>query len=206
MTVHQNIASRLNSGDRLSEQECTELLREVQAELARIAPRMTALHPGDGMTERGKERKRALLSGTPEDLLNLRDEFDRLQAEHDQLDAQRRELSERRARARIHEAFEAMPTLQEKLRAKLAVAEAAQHALEAALDDIEATYQGIVRARGQCHHGGLDTVGTDAETIGRLLRLAPLSVKGRVAMQQDAGRHRENLGFDHLAKPAACAA
>lgn len=198
-TIHKEIAKRLEG--KLTSEECGQLLQDVQAELVRLAPRMGALHPGGGMHARGEERRRALLSGTPDELLNLRDEFDKLQAEHDQLAAQRDELSGRRTQARIQEAFDGLPALHGELGAKITAAEAAHQALEAAFDDMDAAYLTVSRARGQCNFGALPAVGTDAETIKRLMRLAPFSAKGRISTQEDAGRHRENLGYDHLAQP-----
>lgn len=194
-TTHKEIAKRLEG--ELTAAECGQLLVQVQNALTDLEIAMAPLHPGDMSHRRGEERMRVLLSGTPEDLLNMRDKFDVMQAQWDQLKAQVEELNRRRKAAAEQEAFKGLPALQEKLREKIAAAEEAQRALEAAFDAIDATYLEIVQAHATCNAGGLrGAAGTTVDTIDRLARLTPFSAQRRHFALRDPNLHAQALGLE----------
>lgn len=192
--IQKEIGKRL-AGD-LTAAECAELQVRVQAAVTELDIAMAPLHPGDQAHKRSEERRRVLLSGTPEDLLNLRDRFDLLQAKRDQLKAQGDELNRRRKSAAEQEAFDGLPALHDTLREKISAAEEAQRALEAAFDAMDAAYVDITQARSTCHMGGLHPAGTTPETIERLARLTPFSAKRRQFAVRDPGWHRDALGLE----------
>ncbi|MBN8727040.1 MAG: hypothetical protein J0H15_04975 [Xanthomonadales bacterium] len=202
-TMHEEIAARLEG--KLTAAECGGLLIQVQNALTDLEIAMAPLHPGDMSHHRGKERDRILLSGTPEDLLNLRDAFDVMQARRDQLRAQADELHRRRKAAAEQEAFHGLPALHDTLRSRIDAAEKAQRALEAAFDELEAAYLDIRQARATCHAGGLSPAGTTPETIDRLAQLTPFSAKRRHFAQHDPGLHRDTLGIEPAAEGRAAA-
>lgn len=197
MSKHREIAKRLEG--KLTATECGQLILEAQSALVELDTEIGPLHPGDMSHRRGEERKRILLSGSPEDVLDLRDKFDILQAQHDQLKALIDELRQRRQTAAVREASDGLPALHDLLRRKIAAAEKAQQALEAAFDDMEVTYLEITQAHATCNAGGLTGAGTTPETIDRLMRLAPLSGKDRHSTYPDAHRHGERLRIDREA-------
>lgn len=196
-TSYKDIAKRLES--ELTAAECSQLLLQVQGALTELNLEMEPLHPGDMVRNRGKERQRILLSGTPEDLLDLRDKFDVMQAQLDQLQAQRDELHRRREAAAKQEALNGLPALHDALREKITAAEDAQRALEAAFDAVDAAYMDIYQARNTCSAGGLrGAAGTTPQTIDRLVRLTPFSAKRRhfALSDHNAHLHIDNLGLE----------
>lgn len=190
--VQAKIAAALKG--ELSSKRCAELLVELVSALAEIDPLRLALHPGSGNISQGKERRKVLLSGDPQDVEKMDAEYRTLQALHDQMTAQRDELSRRRTAARAREAFEGMPGLHKALEAKVAAAEAARDALEAALDEVADAYQAVIQGRGNARMGGLNPVGGEVETCHRLAAFGEYTPRGRNCTHTVPGRHADSLG------------
>lgn len=199
-TTHQKVAARLNSGERLSSEECNELRADLQAAIAEIEPRIAQIRPGGGLQARGEVLTAALLSGTPEEVKELREEFERLTVLKEQLRVQETAVNKRRQQAFVYEAAEGLPGLYQVLEQKIAEAEAAQRALEAKFDELDAAYTAVVNARGQCSYGGLSSpIDASPETIDRLMRLSPFAARQRPCTGLQVMRHVENIGRDFRA-------
>lgn len=200
MTTQREVAEALARSEPLTAAECSALMQKVALAITEIQPDWARVHPGAGSVSVGTDRKAALLSGDEAEVRRAKEEFEKLDASRSSLQAQSQRLRELREQAISREAFEGLPGLHAALVDRIAEAEEARRAMNAALDLMEAAYQEISQARRHCSMGGFVGADAEGETIERLVALAPVSSRSRVSGVADPALHRSNLGpvFDHL--------
>ena len=197
MSIIEEVRSALDRGKAVSSAEAAALHAKMHGELAKaIEKRARIAVAGPRAPNNGPEYRQVLLSGTNEQIAAMQREFDELCIEVDRARALCDSLQQLKAVLLLREADEGLPSLQQELVDAVAAAEECQRALESALDQVEAVYLQISRARGQLNTASIAATAeqsAEVKTIRRLVALAPFSQRQRVSMYRGAV-HGDNIG------------
>lgn len=207
MSIVEEIRAEMSRGTPLTSMEAKLLIVKLAPEMARINTRWSEIAvAGPRSSNHGPVYKRALTSGTHEEVAALQQEFDRLSIDRDRVRSIHDSLHGIRQEMAIKEASEALPALQEKLDASIKQAEDMQKALERSFDTLQDAYVAVVQARGLAHQGGLPMAGAKPDVVQRLIALSPLSQQNRGALSWRPDVHVDNLGVDREEARAAAQA
>lgn len=207
MSVIEEIRAQMSRGTPLTSLEAKQLLLKLAPEMASINTRWSEIAvAGPRSSNHGPVYKKALASGTHEEVAELQQEFDRLSIDRDRVRSIHDGLHRIRQEMAIKEASEALPALQEKLDASIKQAEDMQKALERSFDTLQDAYVAVVQARGLAHQGGLPMAGAKPDVVQRLIALSPLSQQNRGALSWRPDVHVDNLGVDREEARAAAQA
>ncbi|MDH2021228.1 hypothetical protein N5J29_00490 [Stenotrophomonas sp. GD03680] len=195
MSVIEEIRAEMSRGAPLTSLEAKQLIVKLAPEMARINTRWSEIAvAGPRSSNHGPVYKRALASGSDEELAALQQEFDRLTVDRDRVRSIHDSLHQTRHAMAVKEASEALPGLQEKLEASIEQAEDTQKALERSFDALQEAYVAVVQARGLAHQGGMPKAGAKPDVVRRLIALSPLSQQNRSALAWRPDVHVDNLG------------
>lgn len=195
MTIIEDIRAEMSRGTPLTSKEAAQLLLRLTPEMASINTRWSEIAvAGPRTNNHGPIYKKALASGTHEEVAALQQEFDRLSIDRDRVRSIHDSLHGIRHAMAVKEASEALPALQEKLDASIKQAEDMQKALERSFDALQDAYVAVVQARGLAHQGGLPMAGARPDVVQRLIALSPLSQQNRSALAWRPDIHVDNLG------------
>ena len=173
-----NIAEKLKA-DTLTVAECDDLLAAINDQSRDIQKRIAEIRPAGKNRPHGPERRKALESGTPEDVRKLDDEHADAVIRADQLQAQRDAVQRRRDVARAREAAEAVPQHCAELSRRLDALEAAQKALTDAWHATDAAYRDAWQARNLAVRGGHNPEGADPDLVARAVQAAAGGINTR---------------------------
>ena len=195
MSVIEEIRAEMSRGTPLTSMEAKLLIVKLAPEMARINNRWSEIAvAGPRSSNHGPVYKKALASGTDQELAALQQEFDRLTVDRDRVRSIHDSLHQTRQAMAVKEASEALPGLQEKLEASIEQAEDMQKALERSFDALQEAYVAVVQARGLAHQGGMPKAGAKPDVVRRLIALSPLSQQNRSALAWRPDVHVDNLG------------
>lgn len=193
-------AAALSRDEPLSSKECVDLLMKVGQRKVEVDVRVEAITPERNGRFAGKVRTRTLQTGTAKQIADLDAECVQLEILQAQLGAQHKALHERRQRAGDEEASAGLPSLQAEFLGKLAAAEAARDALNAALTALDGGFDAIAIARARAKVAHLPAPGAAPETAERVEALSGslgLLDQHRSVMGRIMGRDlRERLGVE----------
>lgn len=197
MTIIEDIRAGMSRGTPLTSKEAAQLLLRLTPEMANINTRWSEIAvAGPRSNNHGPTYKKALASGTHEEVAALQQEFDRLSIDRDRVRSIHDSLHGIRQAMAMKEASEAPPELQEKLEASINQAEDMQKALERSFDALQDAYVAVVQARGLAHSDGLPMAGAKPDVVQRLIALSPLSQQNRSALAWRPDVHVDNLGVN----------
>ena len=176
-------------------EEIRQALAELNDRRAAIERRLEAIRRDNATNGgHGDERKRIVEVGSPDDLVALDHEVERLRAELDQqLPAQERALRQRLEEAEKVDAVERLPAQLKALPKALDKHDKAQAALQAARAELDATVSGITSDRRKI---GADAPGVDPHTAQRVALIRGCGEEPEKRDRYNATRAHlfENLG------------
>ncbi|MDG9986862.1 hypothetical protein [Stenotrophomonas sp. GD04024] len=197
MSIIEEIRAEMNRGTPLTSTEAKLLLLKLAPEMASINTRWSEIAvAGPRSSNHGPVYKKALASGTHEEVAELQQEFDRLSVDRDRVRSIHDSLHRIRQEMAVKEASEALPGLQEKLEASIARAEERAQELECSLDSVQDAYVEVFQALGLAHSAGLPKTGAKPDVVRRLLALSHRSQRNRGALVGRPDIHIDNLGVD----------
>ena len=160
----------------------TQQIRDAQSELvkrrAEINERLAATEPPGALGGGGPDHQRVLATGSAEELVEMDKERERLQAEHRQLDWQEQRLRERMQEAEREEALQALPGQIDTLPAKIEKYVEAQAAMQAAQSALDEAVDAVTAGRQK--------IGDDAPTVDHVVVEQIAEIRG---MQEPDSPH-----------------
>jgi len=168
MNDKPSLISRLLGSDQPNpSDQIRRALAETEARRKVIDQRLAAIQRGTTINGGpGPERRRALETGTPDELVEMDQEVERLLAERDQqLPAQSQALRKRLEKAEADEARQRLPDRLRAIPAALAAYQKAAKAMQAARDELDSAVSIVIKSR---RLAGDDSPGLDDDTIGQI--------------------------------------
>lgn len=163
--------------------------REVSARLAAIKP--VGKHGG----EAGPERRKALISGTPDDVRAIENEYADLSIEAEQLDMQRQAIRNRLDSASHKEAAESIPAMLKDLESRMTAIESTRDQLNTQLQEFDSAYNAVVTARSIAIRGGHIPATPKPRLAERIRAFAPWAEHLRTRVFGRHCDHSEELGI-----------